>query len=64
MADTRWISLPPPGVHPGQYKAGTNIELSDGVVVRVVGQSTQMLLVRPLPWWERLLRRLTHRGTS
>lgn len=43
---------------PGQYQVGAYIQMADDVIVKVVGQSTIMLLVRPARVWERLWNRL------
>lgn len=54
--EDRWLPLPK-DVLPGQYRVGEWLRVSDGTVVKVVARSTQMLLVRPMPWWRQLVHR-------
>jgi hypothetical protein len=53
--DARWHRLPEEAP-PSQLRIGNFVEMEDGRVMRIVGRSTTMLKIRPIRWWEKLLR--------
>jgi len=53
--DARWHREPKDAL-PGQFRIGDFVQMGDGEVVRIIGRSTLMLKIRPIRWWERILR--------
>ena len=50
---TYWTPIPDQAL-PGQYRSGDYLRDSHGAVVKIIGRSTQMLLMRRATWYERL----------
>jgi hypothetical protein len=53
--DAQWHSVPEDAL-PGQLRIGDFVQLDNGAVMRIIGRSTTMLRIRPIRWWERVLR--------